>query len=441
MNRSRTLIVSYYWPPSGGPGVQRILKFVKYLPDYGVDPMVLTVSNPTYPLRDPTLLEEIPAGVPVYKTRTLEPFALYAGLKGGKADDITPATEIKGDTLTSTIGSWIRANILIPDARAGWVASATRRALKLVEEQKIDTILTSGPPHSVHFIGKWVSQRTGIRWIADFRDPWSQIYYNQLLPRTHMAEQLDESLEQRILQEASEVIVVSDRQAEHFRQHCERGYRVIPNGFDPADFPHPRPKPPPPQEGRYRIRHVGTVGEAAIPHTLLQLLAENPDLPVELEFIGDLHNGLQKKARALDLGERVILSGYRPHREAVDAMCQAHLLLLILPDVSEMEHHIPGKLFEYLGSERPILMLGPEEGESARRIREAGGRVVSPNDPEGLLAALHELISRLEAPTKSQIAPSPDLHPSSRTELSRKLALLIRQAEAGTPPQELEDSE
>ncbi|MEX0594453.1 MAG: glycosyltransferase family 4 protein [Balneolaceae bacterium] len=440
MNRSRTLITSYYWPPSGGPGVQRILKFVKYLPEYGVDPSVLTVANPTYPLRDPTLLEEVPPGIQVYKTRTLEPFALYAGLKGGKADDITPATEIQGDTLTSTVGSWVRANLLIPDARAGWVVTATRRALKLVEDQNIDTILTSGPPHSVHFIGKWVSQRTGIRWIADFRDPWSQVYYNQLLPRTQMAEQIDESLERRILQEASEVIVVSDRQAEHFRKHCERGYRVIPNGFDPADFPDPRPTPDPPKEGRYCMRHIGTVGEAAIPHSLLRLLAKTPELPVDLEFMGDLHNDLQKEVTALELGERVTLSGYRPHREAVDAMCRSQLLLLILPAVPEMEHHIPGKLFEYLGTGRPILMLGPPEGESARRIRNAGGQVVAPDDTDGLLAALQSLITQLSVHPDAPDISHPDLHPSSRTELSRQLAQLIHQTEAGTPPQELEDS-
>lgn len=490
------LIVTYYWPPAGGPGVQRYLKFAKYLPRYQVRPVILTVSNPTYPIRDESLREEIPPELKVYRTRTVEPFRLYAGLQGKEAESVSPATELKGSSPLSKIGSWIRANLFIPDARVGWLLTARRKALEIVQEHRIATVITTGPPHSVHFVGHHLQREAGVRWFADFRDPWSGIYYNQLLPRTDAADHFDRELEKRVLSRADEVIVVSRAQAEDFREIHERGYRVIPNGFDPDDFPErelpdsgvpdsgrsdsdapdsgapdssgpndapdsngpgsDRPGSDAPDSdvpdsatdaGRGRpagrtsaksgserdrpllMRHIGTIGEAAIPRTLLTLLKQREEsLPIQLEFIGDVHRLLPRLIRQLNLKHRVRFTPYLPHRQAIGKMCSADLLLLALPDVPQIDHHIPGKLFEYLGSGRPILMLGPTGGEAASILKRLDAGVAAPFDDE---KAISQALTTLSGRTvdQPQLPPDPVNHPYSRVNLTRELAQLIQQNE------------
>ncbi|MEX1063148.1 MAG: glycosyltransferase family 4 protein, partial [Balneolaceae bacterium] len=363
------LIVTYYWPPSGGPGVQRYLKFAKYLPRFGVRPFVLTVDNPTYPIRDQSLVREIPDGITVYKSKTIEPFGIYAGLSGDRAESVKPTIELQANSFRSALGSWIRANIFIPDARAGWLLTAKRKSEEIIRAHGISTVITTGPPHSVHFIGRHLQQKQQVRWLADFRDPWSRVYYNQLLPRTRMAEQVDEKLEKTVLKQADEVIVVSRPQAENFRKISERGYRVITNGFDPDDFKSIAAGPSLSPE--LMIRHIGNIGEAAVPDAFLKAVAEvSPAIKLNVEFIGHVHPRLHTVLNELGLEKSVSVKDYLPHRKALEKMCGADLLLLCIPDTKHMQHHIPGKFFEYLGSGRPVLVLGPEDGESARILRE-----------------------------------------------------------------------
>jgi glycosyltransferase involved in cell wall biosynthesis len=420
--KAKVLIATYYWPPSGGPGVQRYLKFAKYLPTFDIEPIILTVKNPTYPIQDPTLEQEIPKNLKIYRTRTIEPFGLYAGLSGKKAESIKPTIELEGETFRSSIGSWIRANVFIPDARAGWLITARLKAEDLVRDFNIQTVITTGPPHSVHFIGKHLQQKQNIRWLADFRDPWSQVYYNQILPRTSIAEQVDEKLEKSILSKADEVIVVSRSQAESFRKIVERGYRVITNGFDPEDFKGIKPHDET-SKGTL-IRHIGNIGEAAVPEAFLKAVksvSENIDLTVE--FIGDNHPGLQKLIHKFKLQEIVSIKEYQPHKIAIQKMAEADILLLSIPDVDDIQHHIPGKLFEYIGTGLPILMLGPVDGDSAEIIKqEDAGIACGFND----LESIKDTIKTLSARSSQNVTPiDPVHHPYSRISLTKTLSDLI----------------
>lgn len=420
--KRNVLIATYYWPPSGGPGVQRYLKFAKYLPQFNIEPIILTVKNPTYPIQDPSLEEEIPKGLKVYKSKTIEPFGFYAGLSGKKAESVKPTIELEGETIKSSVGSWIRANIFIPDARAGWLITAKRHAENLITKQKIDTIITTGPPHSVHFIGKHLQQKLGTRWLADFRDPWSQVYYNQLLPRTAVAEQMDEKMEKSILKQADEVIVVSNSQAEDFRKIVERGYRVITNGFDPEDFEAIKPEER--KTSEFLIRHIGNIGEAAVPETFLKAIKklEIQD-SLKVEFIGDVHPRLPRLTEQMGLQRTVSFESYLPHRQALERMCSADALLLSLPDVENISHHIPGKMFEYLGSGRPILMLGPVEGDSASILQdEQAGITCEFDDIEAIKKALKNLVNR--KPSASRPVDMKN-NPYSRVRLTEKLTRLI----------------
>ncbi len=420
--KAKVLIATYYWPPSGGPGVQRYLKFAKYLPAFDIEPIILTVKNPTYPIQDPTLKEEIPDNLKIYKTRTIEPFGIYAGLSGEKAESIKPTIELEGETFRSSIGSWIRANVFIPDARAGWLITARLKAEDLVRDFNIQTVITTGPPHSVHFIGKHLRQKQNIRWLADFRDPWSQVYYNQILPRTSIAEQVDEKLEKSILSKADEVIVVSNSQAESFRKIVERGYRVITNGFDPDDFKGINP-PDRTSKGTL-IRHIGNIGEAAVPEAFLRAVKSVSDtINLTVEFIGDNHPGLQKLIHKYKLHKIVSIKDYLPHKIAIQKMSDANILLLSIPDVEDIQHHIPGKLFEYIGTGRPILMLGPENGDSAKIIKqEDAGIACGFNDFESIKKAI---ITLSEHKAHGISADQMVSHKYSRITLTKNLAALI----------------
>lgn len=428
----RALIITYYWPPSGGPGVQRYLKFAKYLPRFGVEPIILTVQNPTYPILDPSLEKEVPPGLRVYRTRTVEPFGLYAGLLGQKAASIKPTIELEGESARTAMASWIRANLFVPDARTGWYLTARKKAAELIETFRIGTVITTGPPHSVHLIGRKLHQTTHVRWLADLRDPWTRVYYNQLLPRSALARQLDERLEQGVLRQADEVIVVTPSQAELCRTLHERAYRVITNGFDPADFRDLEIHPPP--QDRLLLRHIGTIGEAAVPDVLLETLAaltrgeESVSPRPLIEFIGEVHNRLPQRVEELGLEGVVRFRSYLPHREALEAMCGSDALLLSIPDVEEIRHHIPGKLFEYIGSGRPILLLGPPDGDAARIVtRESAGMVSGFRDVNAIRSALENLIhQKMEGGVPGTGAITASDHPFSRITLTEKLARLIR---------------
>lgn len=420
--KHKVLIATYYWPPSGGPGVQRYLKFAKYLPGFNIEPVILTVKNPTYPIQDPSLEKEIPKGLKVYKSKTIEPFSFYAGLSGKKAESVKPTIELEGETIKSSFGSWIRANIFIPDARAGWLITAKRHAENLINKHKIDTVITTGPPHSVHFIGKHLQQKLGSRWLADFRDPWSQVYYNQLLPRTAMAEQMDEKMEKSILKQADEVIVVSTSQAEDFRKIVERGYRVITNGFDPEDFEGIKTEDR--NTSEFLIRHIGNIGESAVPVPFLHAIKEVKELePLKVEFIGDVHPRLPRLVEQMGLQQVVSFESYLPHLQALERMCNADTLLLSLPDVESISHHIPGKMFEYLGSGRPILMLGPVDGDSAKILKEEqAGIACEFDDRDAIKRALRNLMNQNTSANRPVDMKN---NPYSRIRLTEKLTRLI----------------
>jgi len=422
MKNHKVLIATYYWPPSGGPGVHRYLKFTKYLFDFGIEPIVLTVKNPTYPFRDESLATEIPKKLKVYKSKTFEPFWIYSKLKGKKLEHIKPTVEIESDSLTASLGSWIRANFFIPDARAGWLLAARPQAESLVKQHNIQTVITTGPPHSFHFIGKHLQKKFGIRWLADFRDPWTQVYYNQILPRTFVADKIDEILEKSILGKADEVIAVTPSQAENYRKIFERDYHIITNGFDPEDFK---------CNGTIKkhsssilIRHIGNIRVAAVPEIFLKAIkALENKIDLKVEFIGDNNPRLEKLIKKFQLQDTVFLKKYQPHKMATKKMTEADILVLYLPDVDDISHHIPGKLFEYIGSGRPVLMLGPVDGDSAAILEEQqAGIACDINDSEAITKALEKLIKQISSAARSIDMEN---HPYSTIQLTKRLSRLI----------------
>ena len=426
---NRLLIVTYYWPPSGGAGVQRILKFTKYLPDFGIEPIVLTVKNPTYPIIDKSLEEEVPNGLKVFKTRSFEPYQLYAKIAGKSADEVAkPTSEISSNKSTlGKLAAWIRANFFIPDARVGWQITARKKAAKLIDKYNIKTVLTTGTPHSAHFTGLSLKKKYPITWIADFRDPWSQIHYNQHLPRTTSAARIDRKLEQHVLETADEVLVVSPSMAGLQSSIFDRSYHVVPNGFDPVDFQQDASQKN--QNEQFTIRYVGSLSETMIPVAFMKALGalkKHSDLAFRMEFTGNVHPKVEQLIAAHQLEDCVTINGYKPHHEAVQLMKGADLLLVLIPDVKHNELILTGKLFDYMAAKQPILLLGPPAGDAAQIIDELNcGASVPFSDYHQIYDTLKNAIQNHPKPFVTIPEFTLHDHPYSRISLTKQLAQII----------------
>ena len=275
----------------------------------------------------------------------------------------------------------LRANLFVPDARAGWVPFARSRAMKLLKQYQIDAVITTGPPHSTHFIGKWLKRKAGIRWIADFRDPWTDIHYNRVLPRWKITQKRDLRMEVSILREADEITVTAPGTARYFNQKAQRDYHTIPNGFDPDDFPQGQSAREKKADEPFIIRHVGSITETCIPYNLLKALREltysgtetgksteqKPQsiLKWRMEFIGSVHPGLVSQVKNLGLQEVVTIRAYVPHREATLLMQQADMNVVVVHRSIDSRILIPGKLYDYLKAGRPVMIIGPTDGDAA----------------------------------------------------------------------------
>ena len=384
----RVLVVAYYFPPSGGAGVQRPLKWVRYFPAAGVRPVVLTVRAGAYPHLDPAMLAEVPPGVEVVRTAAPDPFALYGRATGrsrGEAVAARTGTVGASERPAERAARWLRANVFVPDARVGWVPFAVARALRLHRRAPFDAVLTTGPPHSAHLVGLAL-RRAGLPWLADFRDPWTQIHYTGALGRTRAAGRLDRALERAVLRAADAVVTVSEPlRRDLLALVPEARVSVVRNGFDPADF---AGEPPPAADGRFELTYVGSL--YAVPHALLDAAARlRGAMPaLRLRFVGSVPDGFAAAVEARGLGGIVAAEPAVPHADAVGAMRRAALLLLVVEPWSYAAGVVPGKTFEYLASRRPTLGLGPPDGEAAHILRDTGGGEMIAQDDAAALDRL-----------------------------------------------------
>lgn len=384
---AKVLIITYYWPPSGGAGVQRWLKFTKYLPSSGWFPEVLTVDPlyAAYPFRDDSLYGEVPVDVKVHRTKALNFFALYnrdqskiphAGFASGKN---------KG--FKSTVSRFIRGNFFIPDPRRGWNRFAFRRASELIRSQNITHIITTSPPHSTQLIGLRLKRRfPGLKWVADLRDPWTDIYYYDMFRPSLPARMLDRNLEKRVLSRADRIITVGKTLASLLAAKTEAvagKTEILPNGFDEEDFQGIVSSVP----ERFTITYVGTLSPAYPVRGFIDAMKDMRinGKQVALQFVGTVPEEIRVLFPAGDEGDGPRFISYCEHPEAIRYMMSSSLLLLIIPDHSSNRSILTGKIFEYLATEKPILFLGPEDGDAARLLTLCGYQgIFGYDDVEGI---------------------------------------------------------
>ena len=433
MDKLNVLFITYYWPPAGGAGVQRALKFVKYLPQVGVNPIVLTVDprQASYPLMDASLLNDVPSQVEVIRTKSFEPLRIVSGLLGSSAVPYGGFSNVNNDSLSQRIMRWVRGNVFIPDARRGWVPFAYREAARIIHQKKIQVVFISSPPHSSQLIAlRLKKQFPGLKWIADMRDPWTEIYYYKDLMLGTRAAARDSAYERKVLTSADEVLVVSNQIKRDFMQKIgsvdESKFHVIPNGFDTDDFQSNQM----PDPNWYTVSYVGTMADSYRPEVffeaLSQLKSNHPDRSIRFRFVGNapagLRNMIERTCKNIDLE----WSGHVHHAQAVEMMQTSDLLLLVIPDVAKADGILTGKLFEYIGSGRTIVGLGPISGDAASILNECkAGRMFSRDDSTGLVDFIRsELNSQSNDPHSQTLSPQRLNY--SRRQLALELAVLIK---------------
>ncbi len=432
----RVLIITYYWPPSGGAGVQRWLKFVKYLRNYGWEPVIYTPENPEYPETDHSLEKDVPKGLEVVKQPIWEPYEAYKKLLGQKKGEKINAaflSEKKKNSLLENFSVWIRGNFFIPDARKFWIKPSVKFLTAYLEKNPVSAVVSTGPPHSMHLIAMEVCRRMKLPWLADLRDPWTNIDFYKDLKLTKKADALHRKLEKQVLSRAGEVTVISRSMAEDCRRIYERKYEVITNGYDPGDTDISHPPTP---DKKFSIAHIGTLVSTRNPETLWIALKEL--IAGDSKFAGDLEIKLVGKVdyKVMESIKEYGLEGflrkidYLPHDEVVRCQQESAVLLLIINNTPNAKMILTGKFFEYLAAKRPILCLGPADGDAAAILSETHA---------GLLAGFGDAIAmknNIRSLYKDYVcgnlnSQSLNIEQFSRPELTRKLAALLDRVTQG----------
>lgn len=426
----KALIFTYYWPPSGGPGVQRYLKFAKYLRSSGYEPIVVTPSNGSFPYLDPSLEKDIPEGIKIVKTKAIEPFGLYNALRGkkGKGVDVGMAVAKGKPSLFQQFSVWVRANFFIPDARKGWVSGAVEAGLEIIRSEQPDIMITTGPPHSTHLIGLAIRKHSNIPWIADFRDPWNQVYYNRDLPRMDWAQEADRKLERQVISAADALVVVNEGIGMKLAAKPRR-LELIYNGYDAEDFPVGAPLP----TDTFTIRHMGYLDATSLAPEWVEAVRElhehEPGFSkdVVFEFIGKTGSNVPEAFEKAGIAHMLKLTAFMPHSEAVHEMCRSCMLLLTIPIDPRNANIVPGKVYEYMASRAPLLMLLPDGSEVEKLMMSIGrGHAFHYTDTGGVREHLRSWYRRWKADGHLPFRyPSGDELAFSRTALTSKLATLM----------------
>jgi glycosyltransferase involved in cell wall biosynthesis len=424
----KVLIITYYWPPSGGAGVQRWLKFAKYLRESGWEPVIYTPENPELTYTDKSLLDDVPEGLTILKTKIFEPYNFYKLLTGKSKSakyhhGFLQDSPDKSSTFMEKLAVWIRGNLFIPDARRWWIKPSVRFLKKYMAEHKPELIVSTGPPHSMHLIGMGLKQKFNIPWIADFRDPWTGIYYFEKLKLSERARKKHFKLEKACMDSADLLLTVGQTMKQDFGKITNTPVEVITNGYDHADYEQVIPQ----KAEKFSLMYTGMFLPDQNPPELwevLQELVEEDEAfsnELQLRFIGKTDAAIVSDIKKNNLIDFLRLEDHFPHDELPYLQQQAAVLLLCINRIPNARYILTGKVFEYLASGKPILAICPEDSDVAKIIKDTqSGFIVPFGEKEKLKKTLSQLFDRfskdgLAANTKGAEA-------FSRQELSRRLA-------------------
>ena len=410
----RVLVITYYWPPSGGSGVQRWLKTSKYLPQSGWEPVIYTPENPDVNSVDESLLKDVSPELKVITRKIREPYAAYKFLTGKKKGEHLQANIVSSEKkgFVQKLSAHIRANWFIPDPRCWWIGPSVKYLSKLIEGgERFDAVISTGPPHSMHLIAREIHKVFNIPWIADFRDPWTRIFYFKHLGLSAKSLRKHKELERSVIAEADRVTVVSSQMKTEFSQGEFETFKdkveIIPNGYDPEDFDSIEKAPD--AEGKFVIAHTGLMPESANPDKLWKVLGDmaksDKDLKEKLMVVtmGQTDGSVKKDIAENGLSNNFKDLGYVPHAQSVAWQKRADILLLPLRKEEESKAILTGKFFEYLASGNNILAFGPTDGDLARSLKETGSGIICEFDDENSIKEAFVKLQKPNSPTQEQI--------------------------------------
>ncbi|QXP59043.1 glycosyltransferase [Olleya sp. HaHaR_3_96] len=425
MDKKKVLIITYYWPPAGGPGVQRWLKFVKYLPDFNIEPIVYCPSNANYPIVDATLLDQVNPELTVLKQPIKEPYKLAQLFsKNSKTISKGIIAERQKQSLMERLMLFVRGNFFIPDARKNWVKPSVKYLATYIQDFKIETIITSGPPHSLHLIGMELQAQLEVKWIADFRDPWTTIGYHKQLKLTAKSKKKHKDLERKVLNNADQIIVTSPSTKVEFEQITKQPIQVITNGYDNEKVTVTT------LDKKFTLSHIGSLLSKRNPEVLWKVLHDLVEEDAEfasqfqLNLIGAVGVEVLQSIEIHGLTNSLNAIGYVSHNEAVMFQKKSQLLLLIEIDSEDTKAIIPGKLFEYMVADRPIIAIGPQGADVASIIKTTNtGQFFDYQDYDNLKNVIKQ---HFEAFKVNNLKSYPiGLQQYSRQQLTKNLAELI----------------
>jgi hypothetical protein len=420
-NAKKVLIITYYWPPSGGSGVQRWLHFSRYLSQLGWEPIIYTPENAEAPVEDNSLLDGLTESIHVIKYPIWEPFNAYKALTGKKGKKLQTGFLNEGGKQDKKwlqkLSLWMRANLFIPDAKKFWIKPSIKQLTDFLTEHPVDLIVSTGPPHTTHLIALGLKRATGTPWLADFRDPWTNIDWFDKLPMTRLAIARHKKLEQAVLREATGITCVSRTWTQEFEVLANRPVKLITNGFAPSDFAHFDKKP----DAGFTILHTGSLNADRNPVFFWRFLAEevsrNTMLKsnLKIQLVGAVDVSVLQSLNELGLSSYLDQKPFIPHQEVIELMSSCSLLLLPLNNVKNQQGIIPGKLFEYLASNQAILAIGPKTCDSAQILQEQASTLV---------IDFNEMLtwSQIESLCENKIDRSETLQKYSRQELAKEMS-------------------
>jgi len=394
----KVLILTYYWPPSGGAGVQRWLKFVKYMREFGFEPVVYTAENGEMPVIDESLEKDIPQGMTIFKTPIWEPYTFYKRFIGRKKEDKINASflnENKKAGITEKISVWIRGNFFIPDARKFWIKPSISYLDDYIKKNKIDIIISSGPPHSMHLIALGLKKKNkDIKWVADFRDPWTNIDFYEKLMLTKWADNKHHKQELSVLQHADKVVSVGQTMSNEFLAMYQKlggkdltKFKVITNGFDDDDLKVGIVI----KDKKFSIAHIGTLVKDRNPQVLWKVLKkiaqENEKFKdqLEIKLVGKIDFFVKEQIELFGLSQFVNKIEYLPHDKVIEEQQRSKLLLLLVNNTKNAKGILTGKFFEYMSAKVPVLAIGPVDGDLAEIINATNSGLISGFDDEATL--------------------------------------------------------
>lgn len=420
----KALIITYYWPPAGGSGVQRWLKFVKYLRSFDIEPVVYTVENPEYVFNDKSLLNDIPENLEVIKQPIWEPYKI-ANLFSSTKKTESAGFLSKQKSLFGRLKNYIRANYFIPDARVFWIKPSVNYLNNYIKNNKVDILISTGPPHSMHLIANQLKKDTGIKWIADFRDPWTDIDYFHYLPLTNRSKKKHLNLEQEVLSNADKVIVVGQSMKNAYH-HLSINIHVITNGYDTESIQGSYTL-----DSKFSITHVGLMNADRNHKFLWNVLSEIADDNKEfkndlvIKLIGKVDESIIQSITKVGLINNLQIIPYLPHDEVIKCQMESQVLLLSINNVPAAKGIITGKIFEYLQAKRPVLAIAPSDGDLAEILTATkAGNVVDFNDKEQLSATIKKYYDLFKIQNLN--INSGNFQQYHRKNLTEELSILIK---------------